>query len=73
MNAKSTRGRKAIVPCRGVKPSTCKRRVACKVANKNKNPYCRKRHNKRTLKRSVKALKNRTRSRSRSRSKSSSK
>lgn len=71
MNAKSTRGRKAIVPCRGVrvsKPNTCRRRTACKVANLKKKPYCRKRHNKITRKRSVKALKVRTRSRSRSRS-----
>jgi len=72
MNAKSTRGRKAIVPCKGVsvsKPNTCRRRTACKVANLKKKPYCRKRHNTRTAKRSVKALKNRTRSRSKSRSK----
>ena len=69
MNAKSTRGRKAIVPCRGVsvrKPNTCRRRTACKVANLKKKPYCRKRHNKRTVKNSVKALKVRSRSKSRS-------
>ncbi len=68
---KTTRGRKPIVPCAGVRtsrPNRCRRRTACKVARGASRTFCRKKHNK-TVKRSkTLRLKNKSRSKSKSRS-----
>lgn len=74
---KSTRGRKPIVPCKGVKtsrPNRCRRRTACKVAKGASRTFCRKKHNKtlrsKTLRSKTLRLKKKSKSKSRSKSRS---